>query len=321
MVEFVFYKDLNKEEKNNLWHDLGSVICRDYGYSINTLAYEQCYIQNKLNDLSLVFRIHKKWSAVVFINPIRDDVLTSYGKPIEIHFDQTVTEGEKFEVYHKFLEVLKQKFAMYGKCLFKGNSFYFRYFDGSPELKIITFESAYTNLELELSQIKRMIRKSFRSLINWGGKNLDTHIVNKQNWNEDLFEDFRLFHIRVSGRETRSKESWDFQQKMILEGEGFLVLGFLEKKMVSGALILTGTETCFYAVGVNDRELMAQKVAVGHFTIYRSIEIAKSLGLKRFIFGKVGPSFDSEKETAIGQFKKGFSTDIEFLMSIETDNL
>lgn len=59
---------------------------------------------------------------------------------------------------------------MYGKCLFKGNSFYFRYFDGSHELKIITFESAYTNLELELSQIKRMIRKSFRSLINWGGK-------------------------------------------------------------------------------------------------------------------------------------------------------
>jgi hypothetical protein len=53
------------------------------------------------------------------------------------------------------------------------------------------------------------LRKSSRSLINWGRRNLAIRYVNRDISERALFEQYREFHVAVAGRSTRPKASWD----------------------------------------------------------------------------------------------------------------
>ena len=42
---------------------------------------------------------------------------------------------------------------------------------------------------------------------------------------DDVFDAFKLLHIEIAGRETRSNESWDIQkQQIVIEGLGVGVI-------------------------------------------------------------------------------------------------
>jgi hypothetical protein len=156
-------------------------------------------------------------------------------------------------------------------------------------------------------------------LINWGLKNLRTIIVDRSSPSEELFEQFRQFHIEVAGRETRSKRSWDIQYEMLKEGETSLVLCYLDERLVSGAMCMNGLEVGYYGIAINNREMMAEKTPLGHWPVIASAQLAKKQGLKKYTMCEVNHTIygnyinDEEKWKQIELFKSGFATSMEFI--------
>ena len=82
-------------------------------------------------------------------------------------------------------------------------------------------------------------------------------------------------------------------------------MGQLNEVLVSGVYIVHGSENAYYSVSVNDRELMARNVPVGHSILYKAIIVAKNKGFDKFIVGDYNQTSD-DKINAITKYKKGF---------------
>ena len=168
----------------------------------------------------------------------------------------------------------------------------------------------WIDLSRPLEDIRLNIRKSFRPLISKGLKLWKTSLAYGQ-LEPGAFEAFRQFHIAVAGRETRSKLTWDLQEKMILDRQAFLVqLHDQTDRLVAGGLFHLSATEAFYGVGVYDRDLF--DLPLGHVVQMKAIEQMKELGLKWYYVGSRPYPADSNapspKELSISHFKEGFAT-------------
>lgn len=153
----------------------------------------------------------------------------------------------------------------------------------------------------------REVRKSYKSLINWGKKNLDIRVFDKSNITPDIIEEFRQLHIKVAGRETRSSQSWEKQLEMISNNEAFAVLGWLEAKLVTAALFPFSPTICFYGISAANRDMFDKPLS--HAILWRAITHAKQLECQYFEIGTQYYTYQkeiSDKERSISTFKHGF---------------
>jgi hypothetical protein len=150
------------------------------------------------------------------------------------------------------------------------------------------------------------LRKGHRQQVRWGNGNLVLSFVDGADPDAGKFDAYRLFHAEIAGRTTRSATSWDVMYRAIAAGRGDLVLGHLHGKLVSGTLVLDGLDTAYYASGVYDRTQFDKPL--GHAPLFAAMVRAKRRGLRMFDVGEVPfpGSGASEKEIAIGHFKRGF---------------
>jgi len=169
---------------------------------------------------------------------------------------------------------------------------------------------AYVDLTAGPAAWRSALRKSSRSLINWGRRNLSICYVNKETPDRGLFDQYRAFHAEVAGRVTRSIDSWQVMYEWIVQGGGEVILAFLESKLVAGSMFIDGTATSIYASAVYDRAQFDKPLA--HYPVWLGIERAQARGMKRLELGSVPTKGAvSEKEYRIGYFKRGFATHIE----------
>ena len=149
------------------------------------------------------------------------------------------------------------------------------------------------------------IRKSYKSLINWGAKNIELSIINKDNIDFEAYEEFRKFHIKVAKRETRSLASWQKQFEILKEGYAELLMGRLNGKLVSCSYIADIFGSSYYFTGVYERELF--DFGITHFLLYQAI-IRSALrdNSKSFILGYFENNLDNKKLYNIQFFKSGF---------------
>ena len=170
----------------------------------------------------------------------------------------------------------------------------------------------FLNLQPDFAQIKACIRKSYKSLITageriWAVSTLDS------NGSADVWQEFRDLHFKVSGRITRSDETWNLQYQDIKRQCAFLVwLRNSAGVMVGGGLFNYTNDEGLYAVGAYDRTLSNKPM--GHIVQYRAIQELKKRGV---IWYKVGvkPYISdipkpSDKEVTIAEFKEGFASHI-----------
>lgn len=167
------------------------------------------------------------------------------------------------------------------------------------------------DLSLDDQQLRRNLRKSFRSLLNWGERNLRTAYVNAASPDRKLFDDYRAFHLRVSGRATRTTASWDAMFDWIAAGGGELALAYLEDgALVAGTMNVDGSEISYYASGVYDRERFDLPLA--HWPLYSAVVRARGRGMRLYDLGELPiAGTASEKGFNIGYFKRGFATSVE----------
>ena len=166
---------------------------------------------------------------------------------------------------------------------------------------------AIVDLTQEQQEIHAAIRKSYRSLINWGRANILLDYVNADHANREKFCDYQAFHKLIAGRVTRNQESWNAMYKAIESGGGELILGYQSGVLVSGTLIIDGAEVSIYASGVYDRSKFDHPLA--HWVLYNAILRAKERGMRILELGAVDQASNlSHKEKQIALFKRGFAS-------------
>lgn len=169
--------------------------------------------------------------------------------------------------------------------------------------------TAISDLDVPEATLRSGLRKSYKSLVNWGMRNLDATVLDRARPDYAAFCEMRDFHRSIAGRATRADSTWDLQFEMIASGEAFAVLSHLKGRLVAASLVIFSKRSAYYGVGIYDRELMADGKPVGHSSVFRAMLLARSLGLQTFVLGDVTPRADSKLDS-IAMFKKGFASRI-----------
>ena len=165
------------------------------------------------------------------------------------------------------------------------------------------------DLTVSETDLYRQIRKSYKSLINWGKKNLVLQVKDETVIAPEDIEAFRELHLKAAGRETRSQRTWDLQYEMVSHNEAFVIAGKLEGELVTAALFPYSARYCFYGVSASKRELFSKPLS--HAIIWRAMLYAKEQGCNFFElpeqrYPKQGTPLPTNKELSISTFKHGF---------------
>ena len=163
------------------------------------------------------------------------------------------------------------------------------------------------DLGQDATLLKRDVRDSYRSLINWGERNITLKAVNKETPDRDLFDLFPAFHAHISGRQ-RGAEYWEVYWREIQSGQAELLLGWLEDgSLVSGSIVVGAGKTAYYASGVYARDQFDKPL--GHWPLWQAMLRAQHSGYGWFDAGEIADHWHSSaKETNIAFFKRGFSS-------------
>ena len=163
------------------------------------------------------------------------------------------------------------------------------------------------------NELKIEIRRRYRSLINWGEKNLEFILIHRDHLQDKSYAQFleyRELHYQSAGRRTRSKKTWDIQFKCIEEGSIFAIFGYLDGRMVTGGLFNVSDSYVYYANSASNRDLFDKPIF--HALFWRAIQYSKDLGASIFDTGEIYIRSQtnylqkSEKELNISRFKSGF---------------
>jgi hypothetical protein len=154
--------------------------------------------------------------------------------------------------------------------------------------------------------LRRGLRKSYRSLINWGERNLRMEFAGRGNADYSLFRRYQELHKAVAGRSTRSQKSWDIMFEWIVGGGGELTLGYLRSgELVAGTLVVDGSDVATYASGAYDRSRF--DMPISHWPLWLAIRRSAERGRSTFDLGELPLSGVDRKEADVGFFKRGFT--------------
>lgn len=149
------------------------------------------------------------------------------------------------------------------------------------------------------------IHKSYKALIHNGEREFQLRIVDSSSVTPQDIEAFRLLHKTVSGRSTRSQDSWHQQYENIKANNAFAIFIFLHGELIGASYFILSPHRCYYGVGAYKRELFDRPIS--HVAIWHGISEAKRRGMSFFDVGRWFPCFQgTEKERSISFFKRGF---------------
>lgn len=166
---------------------------------------------------------------------------------------------------------------------------------------------AIADLDAPEQALRAGLRKSYKSLVNWGMRNLEASVLDRANPDYAAFCEARDLHRAVAGRSTRSDATWNLQFEMIAQGQAFAVLSRMAGRLVAASLVIHGERAAYYGVGIYDRALMAEGKPVSHASVFRAMLHARASGLRTFLLGDVTPQADNKLDN-IAMFKKGFAS-------------
>ena len=132
---------------------------------------------------------------------------------------------------------------------------------------------------------------------------------------------FRDLHILVSGRETRSRDSWIKQYESIKNNEAFLVMGYQDHEVVSAGYFIINKTNCYYGSSASRRDLF--DFPIFHSLVWTSMLHAKKIGCHWFDMGEQfflcnsSDNHPTQKELGISKFKGGFGGENKVCMDIE----
>lgn len=173
----------------------------------------------------------------------------------------------------------------------------------------LSFDMRISYKGFNTQDFHKKVRKSYKSLLNWGDKNLGYLYINKNNQDLDAFNDFKSFHHKIAGRQTRSDETWQTQYELIKQGYGELVLGYYNNQLSAGSLFADYGDVSMYFTGVYERDLF--QFGISHSLLYKGICRSYERGnTSSFSLGLFDTDIQDPKWYNIQFFKKGFCNNL-----------
>jgi len=317
-MKIKFIKDLDEEELSKYKEsELYKEVHSNYIFCGIHIAYYEEYWQHKWTNLSLV--AFDKDDYYICMNMFSDGhELSFFGSPIEVFAMDNSPVKVLARAYQELFAKIESFKESNGVSIIKFSNnqhFVFKYYS-TPGFKENVSYHSYIDLSKTEDEIYMNVRKSYKSLINWGKRSMTFELYDHTNITKEIMEVFEDFHISTSGRRTRSHESWILQYQAVKENMGYVVFGKLNGELVTAILVLGGMRECFYGVCVNRRDLMAQKLPIGHATLLKCIYTAKEKGYKIFNVGNVTDRIDP-KANDIVKYQRGFNTILDAKITFE----
>lgn len=223
-----------------------------------------------------------------------DDLFITFFESILDSWKKSGSHGIAFQEYEQSLSVRVVNYLLAQK---------FTYF--SREVFMKSCQGDQKDLWVD-------IRKSYKSYINKGLRELTTKVLTGPEAME-TFLAFQKLHAQVSGRITRSPETWIFQREETLIGSAFLSCIFENEELVGCSFVPHNSCSALYAVGAYRRD--RPNLHLGHISQWLSIANLNAIGIPKYRLGHLGLSTESlstPKEISIAHFKKGFSNQIGY---------
>ena len=150
------------------------------------------------------------------------------------------------------------------------------------------------------------LRRSYRSLINKGMRDLKVHVfTGEAETGVDIFE--RL-HAAAAGRSVYNEQFWQVINEQVLSGQASCIVVSLGSRPIGAALFLLEGQQSSYAMGAFDRTLMRQGSPIGHTALWVATRWLRDHGFASLSMGvSISPSPSSGKASGIEQFKRGFA--------------
>jgi len=183
------------------------------------------------------------------------------------------------------------------------------------------FFSRVIDINQPEAKLKSNIRKSYKSLINSGLRELGPQIFCSSNITLEKMMEFRKLHILEAGRETRSEASWRCQLEMIQKNEAFAVFGYLAGELLTAGLFLVSNNNCVYAASASRRDKFDKPMF--HASMWTAILYAKEIGCHWFEVGEqlyenhFADKQPTAKELGISTFKAGFGGETRMFLDLQ----
>jgi hypothetical protein len=169
---------------------------------------------------------------------------------------------------------------------------------------------AVADLSCSPEELRADVRKSVKSLLNWGVRSLELRYCNAANPDRTICDAYQQLHRRVAGRVTSTQDAWNVMFNAVQQGRGELVMSYLEGELVGGLVVVDSSQSAYYASGAFARE--RPDLPLSHWPLMDAILRAKQRGMLWFDLGEILFAGEATgKEESVGYFKKAFTSRVE----------
>lgn len=323
MIDNIVFK---KDISDQIWDEYCDTIDNSsFEYHSLVIEYRKEYSKYFVEDSSFVLIINNEILAMVpiFIECVNGSNQISNGNshgiaPL-INTNRSYNNQEKilkkvFEIIH---DIAYQKKC--SKIMFRLDPLV----NPNMNLKIYNYNflmkygyenhsisSQIVDLQLDIDELFKDIRKGHKYDINRGNKQYDFQGYDKDNITREIFNVYKEMHHRAAGRKTRSDLTFDLMYQWIKNGLGYLGLAKYEGKYIGSILVAAYKDKAYYASAAEDPNINLP-CPNGHMLQWNMIKYLKSHNVKYYELGWQQFSeqpYDkpSEKEISIASYKRGF---------------
>ena len=275
----------------------------------NHIKYLELYNNIYFKNLSFVFETKANkiiCPLTMHTNQQNINFLSFYNLPIQF-FSKKKIEKEIFFLLVEYFNKLKKKLNV-EKVPFKMKT-------SDEELELLDkkkllniTDEIYVDLNQDLRNIEQNFSQSLRRKLRFDSQSLKFTIIDKNNYQNNEILKMRDLHIFVAQRETRSLQSWQQNEKMILDGNGFLIKLEYKGRTISYIFFSFNSTVASYFSSATIRDYFKTLNNITHKSMYLAIKYLKNKSKFLYIGSQTlySKNLLSEKEKNIEFFKKSF---------------
>ena len=294
----IIYKEKDEELFWKYWDELTMDASYRY-FSTNLKTYNYC----GKNDKSFIYLVNNQPAAGVFLPMEKIDKFFIYA-PI---FKDRSVEKEVFHIIDEIAIKNKIKKIMFEIDPLEDYKYNYLQKYGYLDAAILSYIVNLTADDL-LAAARKGCRNDIKTALK--DKDFTVFFIDKDGADYGIHEEYRELHKKCAGKETRPKETFDWQFERLKEGKAVLLgLKYKGENIAFSYFEFNAGKGVYYS-SADDPDY--DKMHLYHILVYKAMEYLKKKGVKRLDMGQpASPSpqfnyYPDNKQMNIALFKRGF---------------